>query len=50
MDAAAGRLTVQSRTHGSGSGDGELWLMETSPSFGWQRVQLTFSSAASSKV
>ncbi|XP_078791082.1 MAM and LDL-receptor class A domain-containing protein 1 isoform X3 [Oryzias latipes] len=50
MDAAAGRLTVQSRTHGSGSGDGELWLMETSPSFGWQRVQLTFSSAASSKI
>ncbi|RVE62060.1 hypothetical protein OJAV_G00176900 [Oryzias javanicus] len=47
-DATAGRLTVQSRTHGSG--DGELWLMETPPSFSWQRGQLTFSSAASSKV
>ncbi|XP_041849179.1 MAM and LDL-receptor class A domain-containing protein 2 [Melanotaenia boesemani] len=50
MDDAAGRLTAQSRTLTSGSGDRLLWLRETTQNYSWQRAEVMFSSSASSKV
>uniref|UniRef100_A0AAQ5YK66 MAM domain-containing protein n=1 Tax=Amphiprion ocellaris TaxID=80972 RepID=A0AAQ5YK66_AMPOC len=50
LDDAAGRLTAESRTVQSGSGDRVLWLGETSQSYSWQRAEVTFTSSASSKI
>ncbi|XP_058498690.1 MAM and LDL-receptor class A domain-containing protein 2 isoform X1 [Solea solea] len=47
---AAARLTVLSRTLGSGSGDTLLWLRENSQNYSWQRADVMFSSSANSKI
>ncbi|XP_028283475.1 MAM and LDL-receptor class A domain-containing protein 2 [Parambassis ranga] len=50
LDDTSARLTANSRTLRSGSGDRVLWLRESSQSFSWQRAEVTFSSSASSKI
>ncbi|XP_061588557.1 MAM and LDL-receptor class A domain-containing protein 2 [Cololabis saira] len=50
MDNAAATLTAQSRTLTSGSNDKVLWKRETSPSYSWNRAEVSFSSSVSSKI
>ncbi|XP_069014100.1 apical endosomal glycoprotein [Embiotoca jacksoni] len=50
LNDAAARVTARSRTLRSGSDDRVLWLRETSQGYSWQRAEVTFSSAANTKI